>query len=118
MHASRRAPPECPVTRVLFALSLIAAALATAGLPAADQAPPPRRITDRDALFRKLQVLNLTIEVGKPEADSLRREPRKYVKCVLKEGTAEYADVGIHLKGAAGSTRGFDDKPGLTLNAD
>src|SRR5262249_20210482 len=93
-------------------------AFATAGTPAAEQAPPPRLITDRDALFRKAQVLNLTIDVPKNELDALNREPRKYVKCLLKEGNTEYADVGIHLKGAAGSYRGFDDKPGLTLNAD
>ncbi len=102
--------------RVFFALSLVA--VAAAGLPAADVAPPPRLITDRDALFRKPQVLDLTIDVAKADADSLRNDPRKYVKCVLKEGTAEYKDTGIHLKGAAGSFRGFDDKPGLTLNMD
>ena len=106
--------------RVFFALSLVAVAVAVAaaGLPAADTAPPPRPVTDRDALFRKAQVLNLTIEVEKKDADSLRNEPRKYVKCVLKDGSAVYADAGIHLKGAAGSFRGFDDKPGLTLNVD
>src|SRR5260221_490292 len=64
--------PEFPVKRVLSALSLIA--VATAGLPAANIAPPPRLITDRDALFRKPQVFNLTIEIGKVEADALRRE--------------------------------------------
>ena len=47
-----------------------------------------------------LQVLNLSIEVSKTELEALNREPRKYVKCLLKEGTAEFADVGVHLKGA------------------
>jgi len=56
------------------------------------------------------------IEVDKATADSLRREPRKYVKCTLKVGDQTYKDVAIHLKGAAGSFRGFDDKPALTLN--
>jgi spore coat protein CotH len=106
------------VKRVLFALSVIASAFAAAGLPAAEQAPSPRLITERDALFRKNQVLNLTIDVSKKELEQLNRDPRKYVKCTLKEGSAEYTDVGIHLKGAAGSWRGFDDKPGLTLNMD
>jgi len=106
------------VKRVLFALSLAAGAFATAGLPAADPAPPPKLVTDRDALFRKAQVLDLTIEVGKDEAESLRREPRKYVKVTLKDGGTEYVDAAMHLKGAAGSSRGFDDKPGLTLNMD
>ncbi|MBN9122420.1 MAG: CotH kinase family protein [Planctomycetes bacterium] len=103
--------------RVLFALSVVAVAFA-ARLPAAEPAPPPKLVTDRDALFRKPQVLNLTIEVGKKEVEALGREPRKYVRCLLKEGGAEYADVGIHLKGAAGSWRDFNDKPGLTLNSD
>jgi spore coat protein CotH len=106
------------VKRIFFALSVLAIAFATAGLPAAEPAPPPRLITERDALFRKPQVLNLTIEVGKKEVEALNREPRKYVRCLLKEGNTEYTNVGIHLKGAAGSFRGFDDKPGLTLNAD
>ena len=102
--------------RVFFALSLVT--VAVAGLPAADTAPPPRVITDRDAFFRKPKVHDLTITVSKKDVDSINREPRKYVKCLLKEGDTEYADAGIHLKGAAGSYRNFDDKPGLTLNMD
>jgi spore coat protein CotH len=58
------------------------------------------------------------IEVDKATADSLRREPRKYVKCTLKVGDQTFKDVGIHIKGAAGSTRPWDDKPALTLNMD
>ena len=61
-------------------------------------------------------VFKITVE--KADADSLRREPRKYVKCTLQVGNQTFKDVGIHLKGAAGSTRGFDDKPALTLNMD
>ena len=61
-------------------------------------------------------VFKITVE--KAEADSLRREPRKYVKCALQVGNQTFKDVAIHLKGAAGSTRGFDDKPAMTLNMD
>ncbi|HUR52959.1 MAG TPA: CotH kinase family protein, partial [Gemmataceae bacterium] len=71
------------------------------------------------SFFDKGEIPTLTIEVSAKDADSLRREPRKYVKCVLKDGkTVAGKDVAIHLKGAAGSFRGFDDKPGLTLNMD
>src|SRR5262245_25507105 len=69
-------------------------------------------------LFSGDKVLQLTIELGPKELDSLRREPRKYVKATLKEGDTVYADVGMHLKGAAGSFRGIDDKPNVTLNMD
>jgi spore coat protein CotH len=64
----------------------------------------------------KVPVFQITVD--KAEADSLRREPRKYVKCTLKVGDQTLKDVAIHLKGAAGSFRGFDDRPALTLNVD
>src|SRR5262249_26536901 len=69
-----------------------------------------------DALFKSDKVLNLEIELGKKELDALRREPRKYVQATLKDGEQVYDKIGIHVKGAAGSFRGIDDKPGLTLN--
>jgi spore coat protein H len=106
------------VKRFLFALSFGAFGFAATSTPAADPAPPPRLITDRDAMFRTPQVLDLTIELDKSSAESLRKEPRKYVKCVLKEGDTKYKDLGIHIKGSAVSLRGFDDKPNLTLNMD
>jgi len=81
-------------------------------VPAADPTPAE----ERDAFFKDGKVLQLNIEIDKKETDSLRKEPRKYVKAVLKDGDKEYKDLGIHLKGAAGSFRGIDDKPGLTLN--
>jgi len=73
---------------------------------------------ERDAFFKSDKVLKLQIEIDKAGMDSLRREPRKYVKATLKEGDKSYKDIGIHVKGAAGSTRGIDDKAGLTLNMD
>lgn len=111
-------PSEFPVKRVLLAVALGAGAFALAPLPAAEVAPAPRVLTDRDALFRKPQVLDLVVTVDKKDTESLQREPRKYVKCQLRDGKNEYADVAVHLKGAVGSFRNFDDKPGLTFNAD
>src|SRR5262245_39746243 len=63
-------------------------------------------------------VLVFKIEVEKANVDSLRREPRTYTKCTLKVGDQSFKEVAIHLKGAAGSFRGWDDKPALTLNMD
>src|SRR5258705_12613762 len=74
-------------------------------------APPPRRVTERDAFFREGKIPTLVLEFDKKSADSLRREPRTYVKAKLTDGDKVYVDVGVHLKGAAGSWRGFDDKP-------
>ena len=69
-----------------------------------------------DAFFKSDKVLNLEITLDKKELEALRRDPRKYVPCTLKDGDKTYVKVGIHVKGAAGSFRGIDDKPGLTLN--
>jgi spore coat protein CotH len=103
------------VAGVLFS-GLLAAAFAPAGQP--KTAPARKPADQRDAFFKDGKVVHLKIELGKAELESLRREPRKYVKCTLKEGDASYPDVGIHVKGAAGSWRPIDDKPGLTLNMD
>ena len=82
-------------------------------LPKTDKAT-----AERDALFNGKTVLTLSFELTNESLDSLRREGRKYVPATLKEGDKVYGKVAIHLRGAAGSSRGIDDKPGLTLNMD
>ena len=74
---------------------------------------------ESDAFFKSPKVTRVDIEIGDKEMESLRREQRKYVKATIKvEGQVVGRDVGIHLKGAAGSLRAIDDKPGLTINMD
>jgi len=58
------------------------------------------------------------ITVDDANLKSLKAEPKKYVKCTVAIGDKTYKDVAIHLKGAAGSFRNWDDKPALTLNFD
>lgn len=48
----------------------------------------------------------------------LKKEPRKYIRCTVDVNGARFEDVGIHMKGAAGSTRDWEDRPALTLNFD
>lgn len=94
-----------------------AVALGGLGLRAG-QAAPSKAAAERDAFYKDGKVLRLAIEIAPKEMESLRRDARKYVKATLREGDKTVADVGVHLRGAAGSFRGVDDKPGLTLNAD
>lgn len=69
--------------------------------------------------FKARKVQQIEIEIGAKEMDSLRREDRKYVKAkLIEDGKTGYKDIGIHLRGAAGSYRPIDDKPGLTVNMD
>jgi spore coat protein CotH len=92
---------------------LAAALLGIVSVPDANAQKPAEQSA---AFFKSDKVLHLEIDIGKKELDALRREPRKYAKATLKEGDLVYPDIGIHVKGAAGSFRGIDDKPGLTLN--
>lgn len=106
------------MTRSLVAAGVLVLAVGFI-VPAREPAAPVEKpAAERDAFFADGKIPKLFIELGKAEADSLRREPRKYVKATLKDGDRTYTNVGIHVKGAAGSWRGLDDKPGLTLNMD
>ncbi len=96
--------------------------------PAATPSPPPpppdtkaarRAALDQEAdQFLAGPVRRFEITVPKEFAHQLRREPRKYVPATVIVGDHRFESVGLHLKGAAGSSRSFDDKPGLTLNFD
>lgn len=102
--------------RTTFALCLAALLTLLSVQVPAPAAGGKAALKESDAFFGKTPVVEITIELDAKDADSLRREPRKYVRVTVKEGGTTYKDVGMHLKGAAGSSRGFDDKPGLTLN--
>jgi spore coat protein CotH len=95
--------------------------LAAAGLARGDD--PKKKVKDRDktaALFDKpvgpVPVFQITLD--KANLDQLRKDPRKAVHAAVAVGDEKYENVGLHLKGAAGSFREWDDKPALTLNMD
>ena len=69
-----------------------------------------------DELFTHGAVPRIEIEISPRDMESLRGNPREYVRAIVREGGKVFQDVGIHLKGSVGSFRGVDDKPGLTLN--
>lgn len=62
-------------------------------------------------------VPRFKITVEKATLAMLVKEPRKYVRATVRVGDITLKDVGLHLKGAAGSYRNWDDKPALTLNS-
>lgn len=75
-------------------------------------------VIEADAFFKKPRVVELSIEIAPGDYEALKREPRKYVRATLKEGDKTWTNVAVHLKGAAGSFRGIDEKAGLTINMD
>ncbi len=79
----------------------------------------PAQETDAsDEFFARGPIPFLKIQVTGTNLETLLREPRQYVRASVSDGTNGYSEVGLHLKGAAGSFRDFRDKPALTLNFD
>ena len=67
-------------------------------------------------LFTNGAVISLTIELSPTDLESLRQNPRRKVPATVKEGGRVYTNVAVHLKGALGSFRSVNDRPGLSLN--
>ncbi len=91
-------------TRLLLATALLAL---TCPAPAA-----PDRM--EDTLFAAPKVLQLKLELPQAALDSLRKDPKTYVKATLRDGDKAYANVGIRVKGSA-SVKLLDKKPSLAI---
>ncbi|MBN8249257.1 MAG: CotH kinase family protein, partial [Verrucomicrobia bacterium] len=95
-----------------LALGLLLGALPATGADSATE-------RDRQAeAFLTGPVPSFKILLGRKEALQLMREPREYVPATVMVGSRQFTNVGIHLKGAAGSFRELGDRPALTLNFD
>lgn len=64
------------------------------------------------------KVPTLKVNLDQANLKQLGQDPRKYVKATVRSDDKTFTNVGLHLKGAAGSWRDWNDKPGLTLNFD
>lgn len=103
--------------RPLFPSLLGLALLLLSASPEAQAQKKPAQ--ESDEYFNSTNILTLDLTLGKDEMQSLRMDHRKNVKGTLREGDkVVYRDVAVHLKGAAGSFRGIDEKPNLTFNLD
>lgn len=104
---------------VVFVVAVIVSFTNTGLLQSADNWRAKSNPNESDLFFLRGEIPELRIEVAEPELQKLRQENRKYVKATLTEnGKQVFSEVGIKLKGAAGSFRGIDDRPALTINID
>lgn len=85
-------------------------------------AGPARAVQPDDpdqVFFREGRIPKLRIEISPAELAKLNKDNRSFVRCTVREGDEFiYSEVGVHLKGAAGSFRPVGDRPALTLNFD
>jgi spore coat protein H len=90
-------------------------------VPAASaQAPqtPAREPDASDLFFKKGEIPRFKIEIAPEDLEKLRADGRAYVRATLRENEKTiHPDVALKLKGAAGSYREVDDKPGFTVDA-
>ena len=110
MFSPRERVFRCLTPRLLAGLLLL--------LTWADGRAAQSEESDR-VFFREGQIPKLRIEISAPEIAKLNKDPRSFVRCTVREGDDFiYSEVGVHLKGAAGSFRPVGDRPALTLNFD
>jgi spore coat protein H len=77
------------------------------------------RAGESEKFFESGFIPQIHIHIAETNLAKLRRNDRNYVRATVKEGDKVYEEVGIHLKGAAGSHKAVDDeKPAFTLNFD
>lgn len=70
-----------------------------------------------ELFFKKGPIPLLEIRVSDEELAKLKADARNYVRATLFEnGTLAGTDVGMKLKGAAGSWREWEDRPALTVH--
>lgn len=67
-----------------------------------------------EVIFNRPEVSRLSLQIATTDLAALRKDPRKNVSAVLREGTNSFFGVEVHLKGSS-SFRPIDEKPGLTL---
>ncbi|MEQ1632141.1 MAG: CotH kinase family protein, partial [Planctomycetota bacterium] len=81
-------------------------------------AAPQQPVGDDPArtFFRKNSFVQVRIDLSETAREVLRDRPREYTEATLQIDDATFVKVGIKLKGAAGSTREFDDRPGFTVH--
>lgn len=71
-----------------------------------------------ERFFASAPVLKIEIQLEPENRESLRHDPREYVPATLliSGRNQRWSNIGIKLKGAAGSFREIDDRPGFTIN--
>src|SRR5207244_6284159 len=86
------------------------------------QKEPKKKVDAAEEFFTRGPIPRLRIELTPENRNKLRQDARGYVEATVREtvvgagGPEMVYPVGVHLKGGAGSFRGIDDRPGLTLN--
>ncbi len=106
----------CYAPRAIARHAAFALAAFTAVAGAAAQSKAGAQADEAAALFAKPRIVRVRIELDDAQKQQLRERPRDYAKATLVLDGERFEGVGIKIKGAAGSTREFDDRPAFTVS--
>jgi hypothetical protein len=86
--------------------------------PIAPTAPPSPKpaVVPGGEIFEEPTVLDFQLQLARTNFAALRERPREYVPVTVVVNGQGFTNVGVKLKGAAGSFRPVDDRPALTLS--
>ena len=104
------------------ATATLAALLVASATPCQDSSAPNSKTQQPNdpakKFFQSAPVLRITISLTPEHRQSLRDTPREYVEATIAiDGyKQDWPKVGVKLKGAAGSFREIDERPGFTIN--
>ena len=71
-----------------------------------------------EELFKDGRVRRIHIELLPAAMEALGKSSRSYIRASIREGNTRYETVALRLKGAKGSFRKLEEKPGFTLDFD
>ncbi len=109
-------PPIVQIRGLLFSLAW---GLCFSGSFAGRVEAANTRSVESEKFFANGSIPHLHIDIAETNIAKLRRNARDYVRATIRVEETTYEEVGIHLKGAAGSFRQItDNKPAFTLNFD
>ncbi len=107
----------------LFSLWPPAPVLAVEPTPSRETVlPEPTRVTPRPSLqvggeiFDQPTVLDFRFRLSPTNLAALETNPREYTPVSVTVNGVEFTNVGVKLKGAAGSYRPVTDRPALTVS--
>ncbi|HEY1064551.1 MAG TPA: CotH kinase family protein [Pirellulales bacterium] len=104
------------ISRSCWLLAVFVLAALSGPSPASAQVKPLFADAS-DPFFANVEIPQLRLTIKEKQLEKLKADPRTYVKATLRENDDKtYEEVGVKLKGAAGSYRDWDDRPALTLN--
>ena len=115
---SPRPPALRPIAFAALAIGFGLGALCPAPKSSAGD-PAPAKPDESVAFFKTGPIPRLQVDVDDEGMATWKKDPRQWVRCTVRENDKTlYDGVGVKSKGAIGSTRPIDDKPGLTLKFD